>query len=46
MKNLSVVGVGRLGLCLDLVLEKTGFNVVGCDIIEDYVKALNKKTLY
>mgnify|MGYP003111012491 CR=1 FL=1 len=44
MKNLSVIGVGRLGLCLALVLERKGFNVVGCDINKNYVDSLNEKT--
>tara|TARA_Y100000310_G_scaffold345285_1_gene463421 strand:+ start:494 stop:1636 length:1143 start_codon:yes stop_codon:yes gene_type:complete len=44
MKNLSVIGIGRLGLCWALVLEKSGYNVLGCDIIESYVKSLNEKT--
>ena len=35
--NISVVGVGKLGLCLALCLEKVGFNVLGMDIFPDYV---------
>ncbi len=46
MKNLSIIGIGRLGLCWALVLERSGYNVVGCDIIEDYVNALNDKTFF
>ena len=46
MKNLSVVGIGRLGLCFALSLEKTTkYNVKGCDIREDYVELINRKTL-
>ena len=44
MKNLSVIGIGRLGLCFSLTLERAGYTVVGCDINEDYVKAINDKT--
>ena len=44
MQNISVIGVGRLGLCWALVLEKAGYNVVGCDIVDEYVRALNEKT--
>jgi len=44
MKNLSVIGIGRLGLCLALVLERKGYNVLGCDINKDYVESLNEKT--
>lgn len=43
-KNLSVVGVGRLGLCFCLFLERAGYNVLGVDMSEDYVKSLNDKT--
>ena len=43
MKNISVIGIGKLGLCFSLVLEKAGYNVKGCDIKEDYVKSINDK---
>jgi UDPglucose 6-dehydrogenase len=42
--NVSVLGVGKLGLCLSLNLEKKGFNVLGVDISSEYVKSLNNKT--
>ncbi len=42
--NVSVVGVGRLGLCFCLFLERAGYNVLGVDMSEDYVESLNKKT--
>ena len=42
--NISVVGIGKLGLCFALTLEKAGYNVVGVDISQDYVDALNNKT--
>jgi len=44
-KNLSVVGIGRLGICFALVLEKKGYNVVGVDLNAPYVQAINEKTL-
>ena len=43
-KNISVIGIGRLGLAWALVLEKAGFNVIGCDINENYVKSINDKS--
>jgi UDPglucose 6-dehydrogenase len=43
IENISVVGVGKLGLCLSLNLENSGFNVLGCDINKDYIKSLNEK---
>lgn len=45
MKNISVIGVGKLGLCFALTLEKAGYNVVGLDINQDYVNSINNKTL-
>lgn len=42
-KNISIIGVGKLGLCLALNLERKGFNVLGVDVLEDYVKNLNNK---
>ena len=44
MNNISVIGVGRLGLGLALLIEKAGYNVCGVDIFPDYVKSLNDKT--
>lgn len=43
-KNITVIGVGRLGLGLALLIEKAGFNVCGVDIFPDYVNSLNDKT--
>ena len=45
MKNISVVGIGRLGLCFALTLERSGYNVVGCDVAQEYVESVNNKTL-
>ena len=42
--NITIFGVGRLGLCTALVLEKAGYNVVGVDISDKYVYSLNHKT--
>ena len=43
-KNITVIGIGRLGLGLALLIEKAGFNVCGVDIFPSYVKTLNDKT--
>ena len=43
-KNITVIGVGRLGLGLALLIEKGGYNVCGVDIFPEYVKCLNSKT--
>ena len=44
--NISVIGIGRLGLCFSMTLESGGYNVVGCDINEEYVKSINSKTFF
>jgi nucleotide sugar dehydrogenase len=44
MSNITVLGIGRLGLGLSLLIEKAGYNVMGIDINEEYVKQLNNKT--
>ena len=45
MKNVSVIGIGRLGICFSLTLEKCGYDVLGVDVNEEYVKSINNKTL-
>ena len=45
MEKITVIGVGRMGLCFSLVLEKAGFNVLGLDINSDYVAKINSKKL-
>ena len=44
MKNISIIGVGKLGLCFALTLEKAGYSVLGCDVSREYVEMLNEKT--
>jgi UDPglucose 6-dehydrogenase len=44
-KNISIVGVGRLGICVALCLEKVGYNVLGIDVFPEYVDKINNKTL-
>ena len=41
--NITVIGIGRLGLGLSLLIEKNGNNVLGIDINEKYVEELNNK---
>jgi len=43
--NISVIGVGRLGLSYALCLERAGHQVLGVDVFPNYVKMLNQKTL-
>lgn len=42
--RITVVGIGRLGLCFALNLERAGYDVIGYDIREDYIKEVNNKT--
>lgn len=43
--QIGVIGVGRLGICFALLLEKAGYNIVASDIDKDYVDQLNKKQI-
>ena len=42
--NITFLGIGRLGLGLALLLEKSGHNILGVDINENYINSLNNKT--
>ena len=44
--KLSLIGVGRLGICSAVALEHSGYEVVGVDINESYVKQLNDRTFF
>jgi len=40
-----VIGIGRLGLCFALTLERAGLRVYGVDVNPEYVKLVNEKKL-
>jgi len=40
-----VIGLGRLGLCFALTLERIGLRVIGVDVNDKHVRSINKKTL-
>lgn len=44
MANISIIGVGKLGLCLALNLERKGHSIIGVDVVENYIQSLNNKT--
>lgn len=44
--NISIIGIGRLGLCAALTMESRGFNVLGVDRSRKYVDALNANTFH
>ena len=39
---IGLIGAGRLGICLALLIEKAGYNVLASDNREDYIKDLQK----
>lgn len=43
-KKISLIGIGKLGLCFALTLENAGYEVLGCDISDTYVRSLNQKS--
>jgi len=43
--NISIIGVGRLGICAALVWENKGYNVLGVDLFPSYIDAINNKVL-
>jgi nucleotide sugar dehydrogenase len=43
-ETITVIGLGRLGLCTALCLEHAGFAVLGVDIVAPYVEKINNKT--
>ncbi|MEE9377749.1 MAG: nucleotide sugar dehydrogenase [Candidatus Lokiarchaeia archaeon] len=43
--NITVIGIGRLGICFALCYENAGYNVLGIDISENYAKMINEKNL-
>lgn len=45
MKSISIIGIGRLGLCTALSFANAGYNVVGVDINKEYVDQINRKRL-
>ena len=44
MEKVTVIGIGKLGLCFALNLEQSGFEVLGVDLAPAYVASLNDKT--
>lgn len=45
MNKIAVVGIGRLGLCFALNLERCGYDVFGIDVNEDYLELVRTRTL-
>lgn len=45
MMRVGVIGVGRLGICFALLLDRAGYHVMGSDIRSNYVAALNRREI-
>jgi len=43
--KIGLIGAGRLGICLALLMEGAGYNVLVSDIREDYVNSLNNRVI-
>ena len=43
--KIGLIGAGRLGICLALLCEQAGYEVLVSDIREDYIKALQNKEI-
>ncbi len=43
--KIGLIGAGRLGICLALLIERAGYNVLVSDIREEYVSNLNEKKI-
>ena len=44
--KISVIGVGRLGICTAMIFEQGGHDVLGVDIRPDYVNQINSRNLH
>jgi len=44
-KKVTIFGVGKLGVCFALNLDRVGYSVLGVDVHPPYVDSLNNKTL-
>ena len=44
--KIGLIGAGRLGICLALLIERAGFDVIASDVREDYVERLQNKVIF
>jgi nucleotide sugar dehydrogenase len=42
--KVTLIGIGRLGICSALVFERGGYEVLGVDVFPQYVEMINNKT--
>ena len=43
--KIGLIGAGRLGICLALLIEQEGYHVIASDIREDYINDLQNKKI-
>ena len=43
LEKIGILGIGKLGLCFALNLERSGYEVLGVDVSPDYVEEINSK---
>ena len=43
--KIGLIGAGRLGLCLGILMEEAGYEVLASDVREDYVKDLQQNKI-
>lgn len=43
--KIGVIGVGRLGICFALLLEKAGYEVLGSDVRPEYIETLKQQKI-
>ena len=41
--KIGLIGAGRLGICLALLINESGYEVLASDVREDYVNDLQNK---
>ena len=40
--KIGLIGAGRLGLCLALLMDKAGYSVIASDVRKDYIDGLQR----
>lgn len=45
LEKIALIGIGKIGLCFALNLERSGYEVLGIDTNREYVRMINDKTL-
>ena len=44
--KIGLIGAGRLGICLALLIEKAGLDVIASDVRKDYITNLQNKVIF